>query len=75
MKLADAVLVWLDVVPLNMITSEAAVSVIKMYRKKQIDVSHAIKQLWEHCEDQITAWVYFNFQVQYVETVLPDDEN
>ena len=47
MKPADALLAWLDDVPLNELTSKTAASVVKMYREKEIVLSHAMTELWE----------------------------
>jgi hypothetical protein len=75
MKPADAILVWLDVVPLNELASEAAVSTVKKYRDGQIVLSHAMTELWEHCAEEITEWAYFNFDLEHIDTILSNEES
>ena len=75
MKPSDAILVWLDNVPLNELASEAAIPVVKMYRDGQIALAQAMTELWKHCADEITEWVYFNFDLEHIDAILSNDES
>lgn len=75
MKPADALLAWLDDVPLNELTSKTAASVVKMYREKEIVLSHAMTELWEKCSKELEEWVNFNESLENIDAILSQDES
>lgn len=75
MKPADALLVWLDDIPLNEFTSKTAASIVKMYREKEMVLSHAMTELWDECAGELEEWVDFNESLENIEAILSEDES
>jgi hypothetical protein len=65
-KLQDAMLVWMDDIPLEEITSEKAIDIIKEYKSGDICAGHAIIKLSEQCMEEIEEWASFNSKLQEV---------
>ena len=74
MKPADAMLVWLDAVPLEELDSEDAVRIVKGYREGKFELSRALPQLWELCYTELTEWVHFNFELRHIDLILNEEK-
>lgn len=75
MKPTDAMLVWLDAIPLEELTSKRSAHLVKQYRQGEITLSHALPELWKLCGRELSEWVQFNFELEHVDKILTTDEN